>query len=171
MLSNPIEIESFFDESNIAQSLYPLPFGGALLIYAFNQKILRLEYSERAFDKVQCLGNANDVIENCIRQLDEYFIGKRKTFDLPIQTYGPPFSSQVWQHLAKIPFGTTVSYQDIAKKMGKPKSARAVGQACHNNPLPIIIPCHRVLSSSGKMTGYAYGIDKKEWLLAHENAL
>ncbi|SDB42033.1 methylated-DNA-[protein]-cysteine S-methyltransferase [Pseudidiomarina indica] len=103
-------------------------------------------------------------------QLQEYFAGQRTQFDLPLAPQGTPFQQQVWQQLLQVPYGQTVSYQAIATAIGRPKACRAVGGANGNNPLPIIIPCHRIIGANGTLTGYTGGIDKKVWLLTHEGA-
>lgn len=101
-------------------------------------------------------------------QLDEYFKGTRKHFDLPVRNDTTGFTKHVWDALTAIPYGKTYSYGEVAKKIGNAKAARAVGGACNRNPIPLIVPCHRVVGSNGAMTGFALGIDTKEWLLAHE---
>lgn len=102
------------------------------------------------------------------RQLDEYFLGKRKEFNLNILMKGSEFQKQVWLELQKIPYGSTKSYKDIAEKIGKSKSQRAVGQACNKNNILIIIPCHRVISKNGDLNGFSCGLDIKEKLLSLE---
>ena len=101
-------------------------------------------------------------------QLGEYFAGQRKEFDLPLAPAGTPFQQCCWQALCAIPYGRTRSYGDQAKAVGNPKASRAVGMANNRNPLPIVIPCHRVVGSSGKLVGYAGGLGIKEALLALE---
>lgn len=101
-------------------------------------------------------------------QLDEYFAKKRQVFDLPLDPQGTSFQKQVWQHLRQIPFGETTSYGAIARALGKPGAAQAIGAANGRNPISIVVPCHRVVGASGSMTGYAGGVDKKQWLLWHE---
>ncbi|MEO1446510.1 MAG: methylated-DNA--[protein]-cysteine S-methyltransferase, partial [Cyanobacteria bacterium J06635_11] len=101
-------------------------------------------------------------------QLTEYFTHKRETFDIPLAPQGTPFQKEVWRSLHQIPFGETSSYGTLAQQLGKPGAARAVGAANGRNPISIIVPCHRVIASNGKMTGYAGGIDRKQWLLRHE---
>ena len=120
--------------------------------------------SERKKD--ECCDSA--VLKECVRQLDEYFDGSRTNFDLPISQQGTVFQQNVWNVLADIPFGKTVSYGDVAKKLNAPKSARAVGAACGKNKLWIVVPCHRVKGSDGSLTGYAGGLERKRWLLDHE---
>ena len=100
-----------------------------------------------------------------LRQLNEYFAGKRQEFNLAIAPQGTPFQQQVWRELCKIPFGETASYQTIAERLGKPKACRAVGMANGKNPLPIIIPCHRIIGKDGSMTGFGGGLALKRQLL------
>ena len=104
-------------------------------------------------------------------QLQEYFAGKRTTFDLPLAASGTTFQQQVWQALLTIPYGKTCSYGDIARAIGNPKGVRAVGLANGKNPLAIVVPCHRVIGADGKLTGYAGGLNRKQQLLALEGAL
>ncbi len=103
-----------------------------------------------------------------IRQLEEYFAGRREDFDLPLSPQGTPFQRRVWQALTKIPFGKAVSYSDIAHRIGNPNAVRAVGLANGRNPIPIVIPCHRVIGKDGSLTGYGGGLPIKEKLLALE---
>lgn len=102
------------------------------------------------------------------RQLEEYFAGQRTAFDLPLRPQGTAFQRSVWQALQAIPYGETRTYGQIAAAVGRPKASRAVGGACHCNPIGIIIPCHRVVGASGSLTGYAGGLDRKAALLALE---
>jgi methylated-DNA-[protein]-cysteine S-methyltransferase len=103
-------------------------------------------------------------------QLAEYFAGERRTFDVPLKLAGTPFQQRVWQELVRIPFGTTISYSQLAQRVGKPTASRAVGHANGRNPVSIIVPCHRVIGANGKLTGYVGGVDKKQWLLARERS-
>lgn len=107
-------------------------------------------------------------IKNTIIQLDEYFEGKLSKFSLPLVLSGTTFQNAVWNALQQIPYGQTVSYKNIAQVIGNVKASRAVGMANNRNPLPIIIPCHRVIGQNGAMVGYAGQIWRKEWLLKHE---
>jgi methylated-DNA-[protein]-cysteine S-methyltransferase len=102
------------------------------------------------------------------RQLQEYFEGKRTQFDLSLDVQGTPFQLAVWDELRKIPYGSTCSYIDIARALGKPGAARAVGMANHENPVAVIVPCHRVVGSDGSLTGYAGGLHIKQQLLSIE---
>lgn len=104
------------------------------------------------------------------KQLREYMDGERKSFSIPLNPNGTPFQKKVWNELLKIPYGEVRTYGEIAKAVGCPKGARAVGLACNKNPIIILIPCHRVVGKNGKLTGYACGIDVKEKFLSLENA-
>lgn len=110
----------------------------------------------------------DDYVSNCKKQLQEYFNGVRKDFSLQYELTGTDFQKQVWNALQTIPYGETRSYLEIAQQIGRPKSVRAVGQAVGSNPLAIVLPCHRVIGSSGKLVGYAYGLSLKERLLEFE---
>jgi methylated-DNA-[protein]-cysteine S-methyltransferase len=102
------------------------------------------------------------------RQLAEYFDGSRRSFDLPLAWRGTPFQESVWRALTAIPYGATVSYGELARRVGNPRASRAVGMANNRNPLSIFVPCHRVIGADGSLTGYGGGIERKRWLLAHE---
>lgn len=102
-------------------------------------------------------------------QIREYFAGDRQTFDIKFQFEGTDFQNQVWKVIASTPFGSTISYGEIANTIGKPKASRAIGNACGKNPISIIIPCHRVLAADGKLGGYSSGLKNKRTLLALEN--
>ncbi len=104
-------------------------------------------------------------------QLTAYFEGRRTRFEVPLCIEGTPFQQEVWQALLEIPFGETCSYRELARRMGAPEAVRAVAAANAKNPLAILIPCHRVVGSDGALTGYAWGIWRKKWLLAHEKGL
>jgi len=101
-------------------------------------------------------------------QLAEYFSGGRREFDIPMDMGGTAFQRKCWQALMEIPYGEVCSYSDIAMKVGSPRGVRAVGMANHVNPIPIIVPCHRVVGKDGSLTGYAGGLEMKQWLIAHE---
>ncbi|MGV8859398.1 methylated-DNA--[protein]-cysteine S-methyltransferase [Rhodoglobus sp.] len=110
------------------------------------------------------------VLDEAARQLTEYFAGKRRSFDLPLSAPGTAFQQSVWHELNQLPFGSAVSYADIGRATGRPTAGRAVGGAVGANPIPIIVPCHRVLASNQRITGYSggAGIPTKVWLLEHE---
>jgi methylated-DNA-[protein]-cysteine S-methyltransferase len=119
--------------------------------------------------EVEIIDNIPLHLEDCVFQLQEYFQGIRKNFYLNLNPEGTTFQKQVWQQLAQIPYGKTVSYLDLAKQLGDVKAIRAVANANAKNPLWIVIPCHRVIGSNGSLTGYAGGLHRKEWLLNHES--
>jgi methylated-DNA-[protein]-cysteine S-methyltransferase len=104
-----------------------------------------------------------------VRQLEEYFAGKRDGFDLDLYLTGTDFEARVWKRLARIPHGETCTYAEIARAAGAPGAARAAGAAIGKNPIPIIVPCHRVIGANGSLTGFGGGLDRKRWLLAHES--
>lgn len=133
---------------------------GFLTKLSLNQKV----------DESRPQGELPAVIAEAFLQLDEYFAGKRKKFDLPLKPAGSAFMKRVWTSLAKIPYGQTASYKDIAILTGNSRAVRAVGLANNRNPIPIIIPCHRVIGTSGKLIGYAGGVDMKRALLDLEKS-
>lgn len=110
-----------------------------------------------------------NVLKEAVRQLEQYFQGRRASFDLPLPERGSAFRNRVWHQLQRIPFGRVKSYQELAQAAGG--NARAVGGACAANPLPILVPCHRVLASNGSLTGYIGGLWRKRWLLEHEGVM
>lgn len=122
----------------------------------------------RTFDTPEHWQPAPDAFNQVRKQLDEYFEGARRTFSVPLAPLGTPFQQSVWQALLTIGYATTCSYGDIAKTLGKPNASRAVGAANGANPIPIIVPCHRVIGATGKLTGFGGGIPTKQWLLSHE---
>lgn len=107
-------------------------------------------------------------LEKVRREVHEYFTGQRKKFTIPIAAESSDFEKKVWSALSKIPFGKTMTYGELAAQIGAPKAARAVGQAAGRNPVPLIIPCHRLLAEKGKLGGFSGGIDEKKRLLEHE---
>jgi len=104
------------------------------------------------------------------RQLAEYFAGERQEFNVPLKMAGTPFQRHVWRELARIPYGTTITYAELAQRIGRPTASRAVGHANGRNPISILVPCHRVIGATGELTGYAGGIRAKKWLLELERA-
>ena len=107
-------------------------------------------------------------VAEAVAQLRQYFAGRRSEFDLPLAPQGTPFQLAVWRELQKIPYGQTISYGDLARRIGNPKASRAVGSANGANQIPIVIPCHRVIAAGGKLGGFGGGLPVKEALLAHE---
>lgn len=110
----------------------------------------------------------DEIIEKAIKELEEYFNGERREFDIPLHMEGTEFQKRVWNEIAKINYGETKTYGEIAKAIGKPKSARAVGNAANKNPLQFVVPCHRVIGQNGKLVGYASGLGVKKKLLDME---
>ncbi|MFC5740992.1 methylated-DNA--[protein]-cysteine S-methyltransferase [Dyella tabacisoli] len=114
---------------------------------------------------------AREPLEFARRQLEEYFAGERQVFDLPLHPLGTPFQTQVWQELGRIPYGVTISYAELARRISQPLAVRAVGAANGRNPLPIVLPCHRVIGSNGSLTGFGGGLPTKQWLLSMEDRI
>ena len=112
--------------------------------------------------------SATEILRAAATQFEEYFRGLRTTFDLPLAPTGTPFQRAAWEVLRTIPFGQTMTYGEQAQRLGGANKARAVGAANGRNPLPIIIPCHRVIGADGSLTGFAAGVERKAWLLRHE---
>ncbi|MCK5878321.1 MAG: methylated-DNA--[protein]-cysteine S-methyltransferase [Holophagae bacterium] len=108
------------------------------------------------------------LLRNTARELHAYFDGKLEEFSIPLKVEGTAFQTSVWSALQEVPYGQAVSYGDLAEQIGKPKAARAIGGAVGKNPIPIIIPCHRVLAAGGKLGGFTGGTDIKKWFLAIE---
>lgn len=138
---------------------------GLIQIKSINQKICSVLFVGKEIEPFTVETPLN---KECIKQLKEYFAGTRLQFDLPIFQVGTDFQQKVWNEVFNIPYGTTVNYGLLAQKLGDPKSARSVGTTNSKNKIAIIIPCHRVIGADGNLTGYAWGLDKKEWLLKHE---
>lgn len=113
--------------------------------------------------------NDSAILADCVGQLEAYFTGQLTKFDIPVSQTGTEFQKKVWNVLMDIPFGTTVSYGDVAKMLHHPQAVRAVGAANGKNKIWIIVPCHRVIGANGSMTGYTGGIERKKWLLNHES--
>lgn len=122
------------------------------------------------FDESSAETHLPEEFSSIVKQFEEYFSGKRQTFDFDLIPGGTPFQLAVWKIVMDIPYGKTRSYGEIAQQMGLKNGARAVGLAVGANPLLIVVPCHRVVGSNGQLTGYAGGIDRKKWLLRHEAA-
>lgn len=139
---------------------------GAIGLEEENGAIVRLLLPGAPAPRIAC--HETPLLTEGKRQLLEYLAGVRRVFDLPLAPKGTEFYRSVWRALEEIPYGETRSYRDIAQTVGRPKAVRAVGQANHNNPIPIIIPCHRVVGANGSLTGYGGGLDLKERLLRLE---
>jgi methylated-DNA-[protein]-cysteine S-methyltransferase len=121
-----------------------------------------------AIDEADLVEGSTPLLDQAVIQLEEYFAGSRREFDLPLDPLGTPFQQSAWMVLRTIPYGRTISYGQQALQLGDPHKARAVGAANGRNPLSIVVPCHRVIGSAGQLTGFAAGLDVKLWLLDHE---
>jgi methylated-DNA-[protein]-cysteine S-methyltransferase len=121
-----------------------------------------------AIDAADLVEGRTPVLDEAVRQLEEYFTGTRREFDLPLDPHGTPFQQSVWMVLRTIPYGRTISYGQQARQLGDVRKARAVGAANGKNPLSIVVPCHRVIGSGGELIGFAAGLEVKSWLLDHE---
>ncbi len=145
---------------------------GKLKIVASAKTLIAVEWEEKPGDRKKHdppkLAPRHPILRETERQLGEYFAGTRTHFDLPLEARGSEFEKKVWRALKKIPYGKTRSYRDLAKAIGSPKACRAVGAANSRNPLPIVVPCHRVIGANGKLTGFTGGLERKATLLAHE---
>jgi methylated-DNA-[protein]-cysteine S-methyltransferase len=155
------------------------PCGPLLCVVDEAGAVARIEFcngggADKAVERMRAAGA--EIVEDAgraaevRRQLGEYFAGERREFDLPLAPQGTPFERAVWAELAKIPFGETRSYGEIARTLGRPGAARAVGRANGANPLPIVVPCHRVIGADGSLTGFGGGLDVKSRLLELEGA-
>lgn len=140
---------------------------GLIKIKALNDSIVFVNFVDGKDEKE----DVNSAIKKAIFQLDEYFKGQRKEFDLNLSFNGTDFQKIVWQELLKIPYGKVISYQELSRRIGRPNAARAVGNAIGKNPIAIIVPCHRIIKTNGDLGGYAGGVEKKRWLLQHERPL
>ena len=129
-----------------------------------------LEEVARRYVAIVPDADARAVLDRAAAQLAEYFAGTRTTFDLPLAPRGTDFQRRVWRALGEIPFGTTISYGDLAIQLGDARATRAVGAANGRNPIPIVVPCHRVIGADGSLTGFGGGIERKRWLLDHERS-
>lgn len=138
---------------------------GKLCIGEREGAITRVTWNQIPADAAE---EETELIRKCKQELDEFFRGERTTFDLPLAPEGTPFQKKVWEALREIPYGETRTYKDIAIAVGSPKGFRAVGMANNKNPIAILIPCHRVIGSDGKLVGYAAGMETKTFLLALE---
>lgn len=143
---------------------------GPLLLVGNDQSLHKVLFPQK-----QCAAKPDDSWESnqapfnyLIEELDAYFLGKLQKFTVPLSPEGTEFQHSVWQVLQTIDYGETCSYRDIATRIGKPTASRAVGSANGANPIPIVIPCHRVVGSNGTLTGFAGGLHTKHWLLTHE---
>ena len=153
--------------------IYKTPIG-KFVIFDNGSAITKLDFYENNYRSAAgecCHSKETALLKFAAAQLNEYFAGQRTGFDLPLEPAGTDFQKAVWRALVNIPYGQTKTYKEIAQEVGCPKACRAVGMANNKNPIAIIIPCHRVIGSNGKLVGYAGGLDIKEKLLKLEKAL
>lgn len=162
-------------KSIIATTVIPTPLGkifvastnkGICLLTFYNEQSIQKHMDKlKRFFNADIMGAQNKHFDVLKKELDEYFEGKREVFEVPLQLIGTPFQQKVWKILMAIPYGNTISYQEQANLINNPKAVRAVANANARNMIAILIPCHRVIGKNGKLTGYAGGLDKKEFLL------
>lgn len=143
------------------------PVGG-LECLVVDEAVVEINFVEHSAASAGGRVPASPVLASLVAQLGEYFAGRRRTFDVPLAPSGTAFQQEAWWALCSIDFGTTISYAEQARRMGRPRAVRAVGGANARNPLPIVVPCHRVIGASGRLVGFAGGLGRKAWLLDHE---
>jgi methylated-DNA-[protein]-cysteine S-methyltransferase len=141
---------------------------GMLHLFAHDTGLTALYMNIQRYEMPDGKQGSNPILEQVKQELAEYFDGSRREFTVPIDPQGTDFRKLVWKELMNIPFGKTISYGELAKRLGDPLLTRAVGTANGANPISVIIPCHRVIGSNGHLTGYGGGIERKRWLLDHE---
>ena len=138
---------------------------GAVRLVEEGGSIIRIEFTDIADTSV----TPTPLLHEVEHQITTFLRGERRQLDFPIRMVGTPFQQRVWRALQQIPYGTTRTYGEIASAIGNPRASRAVGMACNKNPLLLIVPCHRVVGSNGKLVGFAYGTEAKRWLLELES--
>lgn len=151
-------------EQRIFYNIYDTPVG-PVTIAENGSALTHLLFHEKGESAVEGIRQQTELLANAYRQLGEYFSGRRREFSLALAPHGTAFQRQVWNALCTIPYGETMCYSQIACIAGNPKASRAVGMANHNNPISIIIPCHRVIGKDGSLTGYGGGLHIKQFLL------
>lgn len=160
-------------ESSVSYATVKSPIGDLLLV-ADDSALIGLYFSGRkhvpAKSKQWTLNVQHPVLRMAAKQLEEYFEGKRKEFTLPLRFAGTEFQQKVWQEIARIPYGKTVTYTDLAERAGAPQAVRAAGTTTGRNPISIIVPCHRVVGKNGDLCGFAGGLEKKIHLLGLEDS-
>ncbi|HEX9381076.1 MAG TPA: methylated-DNA--[protein]-cysteine S-methyltransferase [Gaiellaceae bacterium] len=186
MTTVSLELDRRFRDAAARESLLDVAYDlvdspiGTLLVAATDRGLCRIAYDAEPEQELDRLARAFGVrvlrsalpIDPARRQLDEYFEGKRRRFELPVDVaLLADFNRRVLQELARVPYGEVVTYGELAARAARPRAARAVGTLMNRNPLPIVLPCHRVIGANGKLVGYAGGIERKEALLRLEGAL
>jgi methylated-DNA-[protein]-cysteine S-methyltransferase len=162
------------DPMQLFTTQFKTPVGELFIAVDDQERVTRISFHEQASvvaglqEQGYTLREDRQACGAVIQQLEAYFRKERQDFDVPLNLVGTPFQVAVWEQLCKIPYGTCIGYGDIANALGKPGSSRAVGMANNRNPIPIIVPCHRVIGSNGKLVGFGGGLDNKYQLLVHE---
>ena len=156
-------------EQITAREVIATPFG-AVAVCTARGRVVEVAFVESSVQSFAESDSDSSLAKKAAKQLEEYFAGKRRSFELPLKFSGTKFQEQIWKEIAKVPFGETATYKDLATRIGKPKAARAVGGAVGANPIGIIVGCHRIIGSSGKLTGYSggSGVPTKKKLLELE---
>ncbi|MGZ4678387.1 MAG: methylated-DNA--[protein]-cysteine S-methyltransferase [Acidimicrobiia bacterium] len=149
-------------------SFFDGPEGPLLLAVDDEGNLVRLHFAHDSVPVGADWIRDDAALDGVRTQLDEYFAGTRTEFDLPLRLHGTPFQVEVWEQLRRIPYGETISYGELARRVDRPEAARAVGAANGQNPVAIVVPCHRVIGADGSLTGFGGGLDWKRWLLQRE---
>jgi len=185
-MSVPAELDRSFREAAVRGGMLDAGYDvvdspvGSLLVAATDRGLLRISFDPAPDHHLELLARlagprvlrAPRLVDEVHRELDEYFEGRRQAFDLGIDLRGvTPFSARVLEELARVPFGETATYSELAARAGNPKAARAVGTIMNRNPIPIVLPCHRIIGANGSLVGYGGGLERKETLLRLEGVL
>jgi methylated-DNA-[protein]-cysteine S-methyltransferase len=180
-LSVSPDLDARFRAAALAEGLVDVRYDvfdspiGELLVAQTDRGLARISYFPDGMEDTLARSFGARVLRTPLdevrRELEEYFEGRRESFDLPLDLRVAPFHADVLQELARVPYGRTETYGGLARKVGRPRAARAVGTVMHNNPIPIVLPCHRIVGANGSLTGYAGGLDVKRRLLELEGAL
>ena len=182
----PTELDRRFRDAAVSHGLFDVAYDlldtpiGSLLVAATDRGLCRVSFDPEPDREAESLARAYGVrvlrtarpVDNARRELDEYFAGRRQTFDVATDLrIEAPFRSAVLEELAHVPYGATTTYGELARRAGRPRAARAVGAVMNRNPIPIVLPCHRVVGANGSLVGYGGGLDRKEALLRLEGVL
>jgi methylated-DNA-[protein]-cysteine S-methyltransferase len=179
-MSIPAELDRGFREAAAAEGLLDAAYDlvetpvGTLLVAATDRGVCRVGFAADVEPLAAAVGarvlRVPSRLAEARRQLEQYFAGERHTFELALDLRAPQFQQEVLRELARVPYGELTTYGELARRIGRPRAARAVGGALNRNPLPIVLPCHRIVGSTGSLVGYAGGLDRKRTLLALEQA-
>lgn len=157
-------------KNNLSTISYNCPIG-LLELEANDNNLQKISFLKEDSSIFSSKTTDNIILKETITQLNEYFAGTRTKFNIPLEPQGTEFQNKIWQAMSSVPYAATISYKDLATLAKRPKASRAAGMSCNKNPFPVIIPCHRIVGSNGNLTGYAGGLDKKQWLLQFENSI